>query len=130
VKKLIIVATLALAFGMALGSMWSRQATQRHGHQLAVMWLAQFHLQSLHSAVQTNDCVVAGRSVAHLHSLADEIALAFPKADAQDKEFHARIEQLREATQLTVGPASSCAVDAPLLSKIEGACDNCHRDYR
>lgn len=136
-KKFAVVAILGLVLGGILGAMLQQRAMRQRQHVLAVMWLAQFHLQSLQAAVTKEDCVVASREATVLQGLASELALALPLADAQDATFHGYIEQLRSAAapsaiaaSATPSPMAHCAYDAALLKRVRDACADCHRDYR
>jgi cytochrome c556 len=136
-KKLAVVAVIALVLGGMVGAMLQQRAMRQRQHALAVMWLAQYHLQSLQAAVARRDCAVVTQSAAALHGLASELALALPLADAQDATFHGYIEQLRSAaapgvitTPATASPTSYCADAAAMLKRVRAACADCHRDYR
>jgi hypothetical protein len=65
-----------------------------------------------------------------LQSLAGELALALPLANAQDQTFHGYIEQLKLSVEPSAQRPDQCAYDAALLKRVRDACADCHRDYR
>lgn len=129
-KKFAVVGLVALLLGGALGAMLQQRAIRQHQHTLAVMWLAQYHVQSLQSAVEKGDCAVAAQAALRLQGLAGELILALPLANAQDATFHGYIEQLKSATAPGSAPPGRCVYDASLLKRVRDACADCHRDYR
>jgi hypothetical protein len=129
-KKVLVVGLVGLILGGVLGAMLQQRAIRQRQHALAVMWLSQYHLQSLQGAIAKNDCAVALQSALRLRGLASELALALPLADAQDATFHGYIEQLKLATTPHEVTPGQCAYDTALLKRIREACADCHRDYR
>ncbi len=129
-NKVLMVGGLALLLGSVMGALLAQRSIQQRQQPLAVMWLSQYHLQALDTAVQKGDCAVAAQSATRLQGLASELALALPMADAQDATFHGYIEQLRSAAAPGAAMAGQCAYDAALLKRVRESCAACHRDYR
>ena len=129
-KKFIVVAVISLVLGGIVGAMLQQRALRQRQHALAVMWLSQYHLQSLQEAVNKGDCALATQSALRLQSLASELTLALPLADAQDATFHGYIEHLKLSTSPAAATAGQCAYDATLLKRVRDSCADCHRDYR
>ena len=129
-KKFVAVGLIGLILGGALGAMVQQRAIRQRQHALAVMWLSQYHLQSLQDAIDKGDCAVAAQSTLRIQSLASELALALPLATAQDATFHGYIEQLKSAAAPGSVAPGQCAYDATLLKRLRDSCDDCHRDYR
>ena len=126
----VFVGVAGLILGGIVGGLIQQRVIRQHQHPLAVMWLAQYHVESLQSAVQKGDCAVAAQSTASLQALANELALALPQATAQDAHFRGYIDQLKSAAGPGAVPAGQCAYDATLLKRIRDTCADCHRDYR
>jgi hypothetical protein len=129
-KKVLVVGLAGLILGGVLGAMLQQRAIRQRQHALAVMWLSQYHLESLQAAIAKNDCTVAAQAALRLQGLASELALALPLANAQDATFHGYIEQLKSAAAPGAAAPGQCAYDAALLKRIRAACADCHRDYR
>lgn len=129
-KKFVAIGLIGLILGGVLGAILQQRAIRQRQHVLAVMWLSQYHLKSLQDAVTKDDCAVAAQSTLRIQSLASELALALPLANAQDKTFHGYIEQLKSAAAPGSAAPGQCAYDATLLKRIREACADCHRDYR
>jgi hypothetical protein len=129
-KKFVAVGVIGLVLGGVVGAMVQQRATRQRQHVLAVMWLSQYHLQSLQEAVTKGDCAVAAQSASRLQGLASELALALPLANAQDATFHGYIEQLKSSAAPGVAAPGQCAYDAALLKRVRESCADCHRDYR
>ncbi len=129
-KKFLVIGLIGLVMGGVLGAMLQQRAIRQRQHVLAVMWLSQYHLKSLQDAVNKDDCAMAAQSTLRIQSLASELALALPLANAQDKTFHGYIEQLKSAAAPGSVAPGQCAYDATALKRIRGVCEDCHRDYR
>lgn len=126
----VVLAVLGLLLGIAFGSTYANRSIRQHAPQLAVMWLADFHSQALQASVQAKDCLAAAQRVARLHDVADQIALVFPKAVAQEAVFRRDLERLQQLTLPKAAAPGACAYDVELSKHIEAACDDCHREYR
>jgi len=129
-KKTIAVGLIALVLGGVMGAMVQQRTIRQRQHTLAVMWLAQYHLQSLQDAVANHDCAVATQSASRLQALGNELALALPLANSQDATFHGYIEQLQSAATPGAALPGQCLYDVTLLKRVRDACADCHRDYR
>jgi len=128
--KNVFIAVVFLLFGLIVGSTISKYLARRHQHATSVMALTQFHLDRLSDAVRAGNCAASEQEMRTLQLFADEVALAFPLANAQDQTFHGYLAKLQSAVAPTSTPAGQCAINQARLQKIRDACDECHRDYR
>lgn len=116
--------------GVVGGTTASRYLASQHQHATSVMWLSQFHFDRFAGAVRQRDCVAGANEVQALHVFADEVALAFPLADAQDPVFHGYLKQLQQSLMPTTVMSGQCEFNNEMLVKVREACADCHRDYR
>ena len=128
--KPILFALALLIAGAAIGNGITRYNDQRHQHTRAVMALAQFHFERLAAAARAGQCPSLLQERQRLERIYDELLQAFPLAYAQDAEFHKRAEALHGALESAGGPGQDCATAHADASKIDDACDDCHREYR
>lgn len=129
-KKFVVVGVAGILLGSVLGAMLQQRAIRQRQQPLAVMWLSQYHLQSLQGAITKGDCALAAQSAARLQGMAGELALALPVAVAQDAVFRGYVEKLQSAAVPGAAAPGQCAYDAALLKRVRQACADCHRDYR
>ncbi len=129
-KKILVIGLVGLILGAVLGAMLQQRAIRQRQHALAVMWLAQFHLKGLQTAVEGGDCAAAGVSASRIQGLADELALALPLAVEQEATFRGYVEQLRTAAAPVAQVTGACAYDAAMLKRVRDTCADCHLDYR
>jgi hypothetical protein len=124
------IAIAFLLLGLIGGSTTNRYLAREHQHATAVMGLSQFHFDRFAAAVRQQECATGAHEAQAMQFFANEVALAFPLADAQDAVFHGYLEQLQQAlTPVAVAP-DHCAFNADMLTQIRKACADCHRDYR
>jgi len=128
--KTILFAVAMLLLGAAISSALMRYNAQRHQHTRAVMVLAQFHLGRLSTAAKAGQCSAFAEERERLFSVYGELLEAFPKAYAQDAEFHKRAEAFGTATHPDPAATSECGSATQDAKKIDDACERCHRDYR
>ncbi len=98
----------------------------------AVMTMMGAHMQVMDRNIKQNRCAATDLTP-HLQVLrlvANDIEPAFP--DMQDQaQFGRYATALRAAADGALqAPPASCAAAAATLSKLDKACDACHRDYR
>jgi hypothetical protein len=128
--KTVLFAVAMLLVGGTISSAITRYNARQHQHTRAVMVLAQFHLARLSTAAKAGQCSNFVEERERLFRIYGELLEAFPKAYAQDTEFHKRAEALRSAVHpdlVATGECSSAVEDA---KKIDDACEDCHREYR
>jgi hypothetical protein len=128
--KTILFAVAMLLLGAVISNGITRYNTQQHQHTRAVMVLAQFHLDRLSTAAKAGQCSNFVEERERLFRIYGELLEAFPKAYAQDAEFHKRAEGVRSVVYpnpFALGECSSAVDDA---KKIDDACQECHREYR
>jgi hypothetical protein len=158
IKYVIALVAGAIAGGFA-GNSIAHRIEEPHHHPRAVMHLLGFHRERLDAASQAGQCATVDAERARLTSLQQEIALAFPKAYAQDVDFHKDVDALATVLQTinaadlpaaaaapapgaaALAPAAPAAAAAPAASgsscpdavaqfkKINDTCENCHKVY-
>ncbi len=129
-SRTLILAVLCLIFGAVLGSSVSNYLAQRHQHTRAVMWLSQYHLDRAVAAARAHQCERLSEERMSLVQVYQELRQAFPVAYAQDAQFRARADALKDAAQPSGTPAIDCADAGAAIKRIRDACDACHRQYR
>ena len=128
--KTILFAVAMLLLGAAISNGITRYNAQQHQHTRAVMALAQFHLDRLSSAAKAGQCATFVEERERLFRIYGELLEAFPKAYAQDAEFHKRAEGLRSAVHPDLAATGECSNATQDAKKIDDACEECHREYR
>jgi len=144
IKYVIALVAGAIAGGFA-GNSIAHRIEEPHHHPRAVMHLLGFHRERLDAASQAGQCATVDAERARLTSLQQEIALAFPKAYAQDADFHKDVDALRTVLQsinaadmpaaapatgaAPVAAGSSCPDAVAQFKKINDTCENCHKVY-
>jgi hypothetical protein len=130
VAKTILFAAAMLLLGAVISNGITRYNAQQHRHTRAVMVLAQFHFNRLAAAAKTGQCSSFVEERERLFGIYGELLEAFPKAYAQDGEFHKRAEALRSAVHPDLAATGECSSAAEDAKKIDDACEECHREYR
>ena len=128
--KTILLAVAMLLIGGTISSTVTRYNARQHAHTRAVMVLAQFHLDRLTTAANAGLCSSFVEERERLFRIYGELLEAFPKAYAQDAEFHKRAEALRNAVHPDLAATGECSSANDDAKKIDDACDECHREYR
>lgn len=128
--KIILFAAALLLMGAVAGNGITRYSAARHQHTRAVMALAQFHFDRLSAAAKSGQCSAFVEERERLFRVYGELLEAFPKAYAQDAEFHKRAEALREAVHPDLAATGECSNAGADAKKIDDACDACHQEYR
>jgi cytochrome c556 len=128
--KTVLVAVAMLLAGGAISSAITRYNTRQHQHTRAVMVLAQFHLARLSTAAKAGQCSNFVEERERLFGIYGELLEAFPKAYAQDSEFHKRAEALRSVVHPDLAATGECSRAIEDAKKIDDACEDCHREYR
>jgi len=127
--KVILFAAALLILGALIGNGLERYTVSRHKHTRAVMNLAAFHFDRLSNAAKGGQCATFVAERERLFRISDELLDAFPKAYAQDAEFHKRADALRSAVHPDNGATGECSTAAADTKKIDDACDDCHKEY-
>jgi hypothetical protein len=128
--KTILLAVAMLLIGGTISSTVTRYNARQHQHTRAVMVLAQFHLARLTDAAKAGQCSSFVEERERLFRIYGELLEAFPKAYAQDAEFHKRAEALRSAVHPDLAATGECSNANDDAKKIDDACEECHREYR
>jgi hypothetical protein len=128
--KTILLAVAMLLIGGTISSTVTRYNARQHQHTRAVMVLAQFHLARLTDAAKAGQCSSFVEERERLFRIYGELLEAFPKAYAQDAEFHKRAEALRSAVHPDLAATGECSSANDDAKKIDDACEECHREYR
>ncbi len=127
--KTILFAAAFLILGALVGNGVERYSVSQHKHTRAVMNLAAFHSGRLSDAAKAGQCPTFVAERERLFRISDELLDAFPKAYAEDTEFHKRADALRAAIHPANGTGSDCGTAVADAKKIDDACDDCHREY-
>lgn len=127
-KTILFAIALLLAGGVA-GNSLARYVQAQHKHTRAVMNLAAFHLDRLSNAAKAGQCPTFVAERERLFRISDELLDAFPKAYAEDAEFHKRADALRQALHPDNAATAECGTAAADAKKIGDACEDCHREY-
>ncbi|HEY6452879.1 MAG TPA: cytochrome c [Steroidobacteraceae bacterium] len=130
--KYILLAVLCLMAGAFAGNAFTNMTARRHQHTRSVMGLAQYHLDRLDAAARAGQCPAFEQERGRLLFVYDELLQAFPKAYAQDTEFHKRADALRDAVRAGEAAPEHCVVSSATaaVKHIGDACDDCHHEYR
>jgi hypothetical protein len=128
--KTILFAVAMLLLGAAISNGITRYNATQHQHTRAVMVLAQFHLDRMSAAAKAGQCGTFVEERERLFRIYGELLAAFPKAYAQDAEFHKRAEALRSTVHPDLAAIGECSSAAEDAKKIDDACQECHREYR
>jgi cytochrome c556 len=128
--KSILFAAAFLLMGALAGNALTRFSAAQHQHTRAVMTLAQFHFDRLSNAAKAGQCSTFVEERERLFRIYGELLEAFPKAYAQDAEFHKRADALRAAVHPDLGATGECSTAVADAKKIDQACDACHQEYR
>lgn len=128
--KTVLFAVAMLLVGATISNGITRYIARQHEHTRAVMVLAGFHLDRLSTAAKAGQCSTFVEERERLFRVYGELLQAFPKAYAQDTEFHKRAEALRSAVHPDLASTGECSNAIDDAKKIDDACDECHREYR
>jgi cytochrome c556 len=128
--KTIVFAAAVFLMGAVAGNGIARYSAAQHRHTRAVMALAQFHFERLSAAANSGQCGAFVEERERLFRVYGELLQAFPKAYAQDAEFHKRAEALRAAVHPDLGATGECSSVGADVKRIDDACDSCHQEYR
>ena len=126
---LFVVALLVGAAGtlIAVNAMhrqtpWSKATMSVIGHQM----------KGIDAAVKANRCTSADVSpkLQTLRQVANDIEPAFAEA-ITDPQFNRYAADLRAAADgALASPPANCKTASEVLTRLDKACDSCHRDFR
>lgn len=128
----LVLFLVGLAVG-AIAAVLVVNAINRGPHyDIAVMTVMAQHMKAMDHNIKANRCATTdiGPHLQTLRLVANDIEPAFGDMK-DDAQFGRYASQFRAAADgaLQAAPAS-CAAAGAILSKLDKACDACHRDYR
>lgn len=134
--KYVIALVAGIIAGGFAGNSIAKRLEEPHHHPRAVMTLLGFHRERLDAASQAGQCATVEAERGRLTSLQQEIALAFPKAYAEEAGFKKDADALatvfqtiNTANAATGNATTACPDAAAQFKKINDTCDDCHKVY-
>ena len=130
--RLFVLFLVGLFVGAA-GAVLAVNALNRGPHyDTAVMTVMGQQMKAMDRSIKQNRCAAADLTprLQTLRFVANDIEPAFP--DLQDEaQFGRYAGELRAAADVGLQAApASCAAAGAVLTRLDKACDSCHRDFR
>ncbi|HOX71384.1 MAG: hypothetical protein WAS23_12585 [Dokdonella sp.] len=126
--RYLICLILGLLIGAVCASMAGNVLAKRSAYPKGLMVVMQHALKQANRSASQSPCIDNDPDLTKLALLANDIETAMPGDGTPDRVFHLYVEDMQRITKAAA--ASACPQRTDMLTRIKGACDSCHRDYR
>ena len=128
----LILFLIGLAIGAVCTVTLVNALNRKSAYPQAVMTMMGHQMKALDGSVKQNRCASTDLTprLQTLRFVANDIEPAFIdlKDDAQFVRYAGDLRAAADAALMT--PPASCAAAAAAVSRLDKACDSCHRDYK
>jgi len=128
----LILFLIGLAIGAVCTAMLVNALNRKSAYPHAVMTMMGHQMKALDASVKQNRCASTDLTprLQILRFVANDIEPAFIdlKDDAQFVRYAGDLRAAADAALMT--PPASCAAASAAVSRLDKACDSCHRDYK
>lgn len=129
--RYLIVLAVGLLAGFLAASSLSNALAHRNAWPRALMQVMKHDLGQSRAAANGTQCASSQMSdaAARLRLIGNELTPALLPADTKDRVLAQYIERFQSEVS-GWNTQADCTTQAAALTRIDGACDACHRDYR